>query len=492
MTDNLDNEISKNQLSMAGEGFEPALPAEVTEEACDLRKQDARAAFLSKIPIPEKQLPPVIREFVTNAPKRRKVPTFLVCMECLAALATRLRFEYAYEHRLHMPLLYLIIEGEPSSGKGFANEIVKQIMGPTLTEHDNAQRRLEQEYREKKQSRKANEKIGPAPKTIIREIPANVSKTVLVRRADMYQRILGDTLTFWMYAEELAQLNDAGHNSYSQLRTLMRVAYDLGSTFGLDFASDNSYSAIADINMCYLFLATPGDVNKFMDEGSISGGNVTRTIIYTMEDDTGYGCSEFKQINAAQKAVIDKTLQRMMEDTYVEDNVLAPVIMMDMSWIEKEVRKWCDIRDKRSLAGASEAYNVFYKRSSLSAFRATAVFKYLYDIEGVDEATSRRCCKKLYRWLAELIHTNMLRRWGKQYDYIKAKEKATGSYEEPKTLYEQLTVQFSRDQLKQLIDQNQMLTDSWVFLSKWRSRGWIRELSKNSFEKVRGAFVAGD
>ena len=42
----------------------------------------------------------------------------------------------------------------------------------------------------------ANEAIGEPPKTTIRCLPANTSKTVLNKRADLYKRILGDYTTF--------------------------------------------------------------------------------------------------------------------------------------------------------------------------------------------------------------------------------------------------------------------------------------------------------
>ena len=51
-------------------------------------------------------------------------------------------------------------------------------------------------------------------------------------------------------------MTDAGKQGYPNLRTIMRTAYDFGSRFGMDFASDNSYSAIVDINICSMFCAS--------------------------------------------------------------------------------------------------------------------------------------------------------------------------------------------------------------------------------------------
>ena len=210
-----------------------------------------------RLPIMEKDLPPIIRPIVRNAPTCRKVPSFIACLAPLCALATRVRLRYHYDgERPSALLLHVIIEGQQSAGKSFASDIEKLLMNDTLKARDKVQRRMEQEYREKKKRRKANEKLEEEPQTTIRVIPATISKTVLVKRSDLYERILGDVLTFWMFAEELAQVTDAGKQGYSNLRTIMRTAYDFGSRFGMDFASDNSYSAIVDINICSMFCAT--------------------------------------------------------------------------------------------------------------------------------------------------------------------------------------------------------------------------------------------
>lgn len=239
-------------------------------DAGHLRKCQAedeeQVTALNELSLPkDKDLPPVIREVVGNAPQSRKLPSFIACLSPLCALATRIRLKYYYDSRPSALLLQVLIEGAQSSGKSFAADIESLIMTSTLKLRDQQQRRLEQEYREKKKRRKANEKLEEEPQTTIRVIPPTISKTVLTKRADFYQRILGDTLTFWMFAEELVQVTDAGKQGYSNLRTIMRTAYNLGSLFGMDYASDNSYSAIVDINICSLFCTTPSALDDYED-----------------------------------------------------------------------------------------------------------------------------------------------------------------------------------------------------------------------------------
>ena len=175
---------------------------------------------MSRLLLPKDQeLPVIIREIVSNAPASRKVPSFVASLSPLCALCSRVRLQYYYDSRPSALLLQVLIEGSQSSGKSFASDIESLIMDKTLKLKDREMRRSEQEYRELKKRRGANEKLAEEPQTTIRVIPATISKTVLTKRADMFDRVLNDTLTFWMFSEELAQVTDAGKQGYSNLRT---------------------------------------------------------------------------------------------------------------------------------------------------------------------------------------------------------------------------------------------------------------------------------
>ena len=269
------------------------------------------------LPLSEKSLPPIMREVVRNAPESRKIAAFVACLSPLCALATRVRLHYYYDGtRKSALLLQVIIEAPQSSGKQFAADIEKLIMKDTLKALDQQQRRKEQEYRERRRSRGANQKMEEEPKTTIRVIPATISKTVLVKRADFYQRVLGDVLTFWMFAEELAQVTDAGKQGYSNLRTIMRTAYDFDSLFGMDFASDNSYSAIVDINICSMFCTTPSALDDYMDKKAVEGGNITRTLLCQLGDELGADGAIFTPYSDEQLRSIRHWLRKMMDDVY--------------------------------------------------------------------------------------------------------------------------------------------------------------------------------
>ncbi len=436
--------------------------------------------------IKDHELPEIIRQVVGNAPKNRKVAAFIACLAALCAMCPRVRLKYFFDSRLSALLLQVLIEGAQSSGKSFAADIEGLIMNDTLKARDKAMRRLEQEYRDKKKRRKANEKLEEEPETTIRVVPPTISKTVLTKRADMYERVYGDTLTFWMFAEELAQVTDAGKNGYSNLRTIMRTAYDLGSEFGIDFASDNSYSAIVDINICSMFCATPSAIDDYFDKKAIEGGNITRTILCRLDESIGEDGAIFTPYTPEQKARIDRMLKRLMDETYDADGGLMPTVQLDTAWLDKTVCAWVRAKGKEASLSGNRALDVFRKRSSVSAFRVAALCQYLYELENVlsPEVIQKRV-RQIYLFMADYILDGMLERWGKRFEELNTKRENENRPGPRNILYDQLSDTFSREQLRAVLEQQGKATPVKVFLSQWKKLRVIEEIEKDVYKKLK-------
>ena len=439
-----------------------------------------------QLPLRDRDLPPIIREVVSNAPLNRKLPSFVACLAPLCALATRVRLNYYYDgQRQSALLLQVIIEAPQSSGKQFAADIEHLLMDNTLKSHDQEQRRLEQKYRERRRNRGQNEKMEDEPKTTIRVIPATISKTVLVKRADFYERNLGDVLTFWMFAEELAQVTDAGKQGYSNLRTIMRTAYDFGSRFGMDFASDNSYSAIVDINICSMFCATPSALDDYMDKKAVEGGNITRTVLCQLEDQIGADGAMFKPYTEQQLNAIHSMLQKMMADTYTPEGALCAPFTLDTGWIERDVRRWCQQKGKEALQSGSAALDVFRKRASVSAFRIMALCYYLYQLEADGDSNQiQRRCRRIYYFMADYVLKMLLRRWGKTFEDLQARRVDLSADTGRPKLIDRLPREFSRDQLRALIQEAQVATPDRILVSQWKANHWIQETDKFQYKKL--------
>lgn len=470
-----------------------------------LYQPEEEGEMTGAFPLRDKDLPPIIREVVSNAPQSRKIPSFIACLSPLCALATRIRLKYYYDSRPSALLLQVLIEGSQSVGKSFAADIERLIMDSTLKARDQEQRRLEQEYREKKKRRKANEKLEEEPQTTIRVIPATISKTVLVKRADFYQRILGSTLSFWMFAEELAQVTDAGKQGYSNLRTIMRTAFDYGSLFGIDFASDNSYSAIVDINICSMFCTTPSALDDYMDRKAIEGGNITRCIRCELSDNLGADGAIFRPYSSEQMETISRTLDRIMADTYTPEGALQPEKLLDMSWLDRTVRSWCQQKGHEASLTGSTSLDVFRKRSSVSAFRVAALCYYLYLFEACPGGDSgirtdagvrtdanhsrvyekaRKRCRQIYLYMAEYILGSLRSRWGQKFEELNSKRFSEHSTRRDPGIFALLSDDFTREQLKLLIGQQNLTTPARMFIYMWTQSGDIVAIDKDHFRKT--------
>ena len=428
----------------------------------------------------DKDLPPVFRELVSNAPDNFKMATFIACCAPLGCLATRLRFFYPFDQGPMACLLQTIICSEQSGGKSFARNVENTIMAKQKA-RDNDQRRQEQAYRELKQTASKTDKLPDPPKTSVICCPVSISIAQLIKRADAPVRLFGTPLTLWTFTEELATATETNKRAFSNIKSIMRTAYDLGSEYGVDYLSDNSYSATVDILYNTMFCTTPSALDEYMDKKAVEGGNVTRTIVYDLGSQLGDEAPIFARLTPKQQSVIDRTIDQIMADTYNEDGGVQPEKYIDMSWLEKTVREWCAQKNLEAVKSGSTALDVFFKRSSVSAFRIAALCQYLYGME--DTRAVRKKVTQIYLAMAEQILSGMLDKWGRRFEDLQAKRiELTSNARLP--LFDQLPETFSRELLRETIKRLELTTPDWVFLSKWNAKALIKKEDKNIFKKL--------
>lgn len=429
----------------------------------------------------DKDLPPVFRELVSNAPDKFKMATFIACCAPLGCLATRLRFYYPFDQGPMACLLQTIICSEQSGGKSFARNVENTIMAKQK-QRDSDQRRQEQAYRELKQTASKTDKLPDPPKTAIICCPVSISIAQLIKRADSPVRLYGTPLTLWTFTEELATATETNKRAFSNIKSIMRTAYDLGSEYGVDYLSDSSYSATVDILYNTMFCTTPSALDDYMDRKAVEGGNCTRTIVYDLGSQLGDEAPIFKRLTPKQQQVIDRTIEQMMRDTYSEDGNIMPEKYIDMTWLDNDVRRWCTEKNLEAIKTGSTALGVFFKRSSVSAYRIAALCQYLYGME--DTRAVRKKVKQIYLAMAEQILSGMLDKWGKRFEDLQAKRIELTSPVK-RDLYANLPQEFNRELLRETIKRLELTTPDWVFLSKWNAKGLIKKISKNQFAKIQ-------
>ena len=415
--------------------------------------------------------PPAVRAYWDSAPAQFKVPAILTAIDCYCALATRLRFKYTYDLDLHALLLQVLVVAEAASGKSFTRPIVKTIMHP-LKLRDQEMKRLEQAYQDLKKTSSKNKQLPEEPVTDVRCLQT-ITKAKLVKRADMFIRKYGEPLAFWFYNEELATMTESNKRAFADLRTMDRLAYDLGAEYGSDTLSDSSYNADVDIIYCSLFCATENALKEYMDKRSIEGGNCTRKVLTDLGDLMGEDAPHFRPLTDEEQTEINDTVQHLMNLTYAPDGQLQPVHVVPMEWMDSHVRRWCSEQRQLVLKTGSRARNCFYKRASVSAARMACL---LYHLWGED-ATRQKHVARFYRFMATYIVDGLLSRWGRQYEQMhKTDENDDGV---KVSLYDQLPDQFSRDQLRELIVKLDLSTPARVFISKWKSAKLVYASKEN-------------
>ena len=53
-------------------------------------------------------------------------------------------------------------------------------------------------------------------------------------------------------------------------------------------------------------------------------------------------------------------------------------------------------------------------------------------------------------------------------------------------LYDRMPRRFSRDQLREMVQQEELATPARIFLHKWLQKKWIYEAEKDVYEKLYG------
>lgn len=416
-------------------------------------------------------LPPAVRAFWDSAPAPFKVPAILTAIDCYCALATRLRFKYTYDLDPHALLLQVLVVAEAASGKSFTRPIVKSLMQP-LKLRDQEMKRMEQAYQDLKKTSAKNKQLPEEPITDVRCLQT-ITKAKLVKRADMFIRKYGEPLTFWFYNEELATMTESNKRAFADLRTMDRLAYDLGAEYGSDTLSDASYNADVDVIYCSLFCATDNALREYMDKRSVEGGNCTRKVLTDLGDLMGEDAPRFRPLTPDEQACVTKTVQHLMDITYTDEGQLQPIRMVPMEWLDYHVRRWCSDQRQLVLKTGSRARNCFYKRASVSAARMSCLLYYLWK----EDKGAQRKVAKFYRFMATYILDGLLARWGRQYEQMHKTDETDDGAKAP--LYDQLPQQFSRDQLRELIVKLDLSTPARIFLSKWRKAKLIYDSPDN-------------
>ena len=197
---------------------------------------------------------------MAGVPTSMQMPVLCAVLPIAAAYADQVEVEYCDGQRQRLGLMS-IIRGEQASGKSVCKNAV-DVWKCQFDEEDALARKREEEWKERKKSRKANEKAPDDPKVLIRMVPVTVSCSTLLKR---FKNSNGHTL--YSFGEELDTLRKTnGAGSWSSKYDIYRLSFDQGE-WGQDYNSDQAESGVVKVAYNWTMLGTSHGVRQRKKRG---------------------------------------------------------------------------------------------------------------------------------------------------------------------------------------------------------------------------------
>lgn len=439
------------------------------------------------IPFSVKDFPVGIREILECVDDERwRARYLLASFPCIASYAERVRAKYAFSDEIHTPLFDVVVVGYPASGKSFIRKLADQVMAP-IEKADDEERRTLQAYRDVVTPKKKGDIDKPL--TCIRCLTASTSQAAIQKyAADTYQRY-GDYLPFFYLSEEATMLARSNKTDWCNMQEIMRLGFDFGSKFGNDRAHADCSSIKVEVRMNMLLSTTFTGVDKLFTPSQIEQGTVSRFIPIFLEEEIGALPPRIRSMKEEKKEKLSSMLLALREKTFKSENELQNECWIDMSWLFRDVEKWCEAHRQRAIELESRSYESFYRRASVIGFRGAMLFYYLYLVESELFPQSprtkkwiRKKVRALYFWLSDYVVGENYLRWGEKLDNIicrvESPVKASNS------ILAQLPAEFSREELDLKMKLSGSKTDPKVRISQWKAKGLILETSKFYYQKT--------
>ena len=405
------------------------------------------------------------------------VKLVLIAIVCFTALAPRLRVKYHYDYNLSMMLLNLLCIGPTGKGKGVVHYIVNLLMR-LLMERDEKERAVLAEYKKENRRRGANQKKDEEPLVAIRYLQ-KFTLPVAVKYCDMIHRKYGDWLPFFLYADELGSFI-ANKSGNAEFQSVARTAYNLGEIYSRDTLYEGGWNARVDINWSSVMCGQDTALAKYINKEGLLLGDASRQIIIKLGEQLGEEAPTIKSFTKEQECCISDAINRLMRETFTDDDQLQPTHEVDMSWLEKDVVKWCDRQREIITKSGSRAHDSFYGRASKSSFVIATMVYHLFG----EDPTKQKNVRRIYWYFAQYILSGLMAQWGQQFETAMPKDKEAQAAKP--TLFDVMPKLFSRAQLREKIAELELGTPARQFLFQWLKRKWIFEVEDqpDTYEKI--------
>lgn len=422
------------------------------------------------------RLPEALKASLKGVPDSAKMAVLCGVMPIIGAYASDVELRYCDGKRHRLNLMSIVV-GEQASGKSAVKDAVNMWKQP-MREADAALRAEEDAFKQRRKSRKANEKLPDEPCLPIREVPITISNTVLLKRMKNAQ---GKHL--YSFGEELDTLrktNAAG--AWSAKYDVYRLGFDNGE-WGQDFNSDQAESGIVKVAYNWTVLGTQGSVAKCFESDKVENGLSGRILFAQLPDNPyAYMPHYDTQCDGGSKE------QQIIADTA---RYLAGCGgFVDTPKLRRAVERWCNGKADEARAKDDRVLDTYRKRAAAIGFRCGGAFQLMEN--GVEKRAASaehhesQASIEFALLMAEFALENQIDLFGQQLLAAHALLSESGSRKtKNKALFDELPGQFTFAMLQQL-KPNAKYNALRMMVSIWKNGGFIQSVDgvRNTWKKV--------
>ena len=392
-----------------------------------------------------------LRESIQNIPAKMRFPVLCSILPLAGAYADGVEVKYCDGKRMRLGLLS-VITGPQASGKSACKDVL-DVWLRQMNEDDAEARSKEEEWRQERKNRKANEKAPSDPQVLIRNVPVTISCSTLLKRL---KNSRGHML--FSFGEELDTLRKTnGAGSWSSKYDIYRLAFDNGQ-WGQDYNSDQAESGLVSVAYNWSILGTYGALRKCFGRDNVENGLSSRVIISEMPDNSFAPIEVYKEITDSQYESINKAVNLLRSSTG----------FIDTPRLRKTIGQWVEEKRLEALQKADIVMDTYRKRAAVIGFRCGVIFSLLAGKE-------TKTCLAFARMMADYVLEGQCHVFGEiLMEQVKGNNEASEYNSVNQNVFQELPASFENRDVQRLRPE---ITPSnlRVILFRWKNNGWIEK-----------------